>query len=195
MKTCPICSQEVTRRMIREGGAISRGGVLLHRDCRRPEHEAEFAAGPPEQPASSLLRATTGEYASFWRRLGAHFIDGMILTGISAAIGFVLGPTAARVGAGTGSVVMLAFQALLVLVPVVYFTFSWSRKGATPGKSALGIRVVGVGNTPVTGVQAVVRYFGYILSSFLCLGFLWMLWDAERRCWHDMLAGTRVIRV
>jgi uncharacterized RDD family membrane protein YckC len=195
MKTCPICSQEVTRRMIRDGTAISRGGVLLHRDCRRPGQGDDFGLHAAERPAAALLPRTVGEYASFWRRLGAHFIDGLILTGLSAAIGFVLGPAAARVGAGTGSVVMLAFQALLVLVPIVYFTLSWSRTGATPGKSALGIRVVGVGNTPVTRVQAVVRYFGYILSSFLFLGFLWMLWDAERRCWHDMLAGTRVIRV
>ncbi len=195
MKTCPICSQEVTRRMIREGAAISRGGVLIHRDCRRPGPGGDFGIPATERPTAAALPRIAGEYASFWRRLGAHFIDGLILGGLSAAIGFVLGPAAARVGAGTGSVVMLAFQALLVLVPIVYFTLSWSRSGATPGKAALGIRVVGVGNTPVTRVQAVVRYFGYILSGFLCLGFLWMLWDAERRCWHDMLAGTRVIRV
>ena len=37
---------------------------------------------------------------------------------------------------------------------------------------------------------------GKFLSGLvLCLGYLWMLWDAERQCWHDKLVGTRVVRV
>jgi uncharacterized RDD family membrane protein YckC len=91
--------------------------------------------------------------------------------------------------------VLLAFQALLLLVPISYFTVSWCRNGATPGKAAFGIRVVSARAVPLTRVQAVVRYFGYLLSGFLFLGYLWMLWDAEKRCWHDVLAGTRVVRV
>jgi uncharacterized RDD family membrane protein YckC len=27
------------------------------------------------------------------------------------------------------------------------------------------------------------------------LGFIWALFDGERRCWHDIAAGTRFVRM
>ena len=60
---------------------------------------------------------------------------------------------------------------------------------------ALGVRVVSAGGGPLTGGQSFVRYIGYLVSTLVfCLGFLAMLWDDENRCWHDRMAGTRVIR-
>ena len=44
--------------------------------------------------------------------------------------------------------------------------------------------------------QSVIRYLGYIPSGLLLgLGYVWMLWDDQNRCWHDKMAGTYVIRV
>ena len=81
------------------------------------------------------------------------------------------------------------------MLPVLYCVGYWSKKGATPGKAALGIRVVNAEDGSPSGAQSLVRYIGYILSSIpFCLGYLWMLWDRESRCWHDMMSGTRVIR-
>ncbi len=82
-----------------------------------------------------------------------------------------------------------------IVLPVAYFIWFWSRNGATPGKRMVGIRVVNSNDGPPSGVQSFVRYIGYQISALpLCLGFLWMLWDADKRCWHDMMSGTRVIR-
>ena len=60
----------------------------------------------------------------------------------------------------------------------------------------LGIRVAREDGSDLTGGQSILRYLGYIPSSlFFGLGYLWMLFDNEKRCWHDMMAGTRVYRV
>jgi uncharacterized RDD family membrane protein YckC len=35
----------------------------------------------------------------------------------------------------------------------------------------------------------------YVSGIALLLGYLWTLWDPEKRTWHDMVADTRVYRV
>jgi uncharacterized RDD family membrane protein YckC len=32
-----------------------------------------------------------------------------------------------------------------------------------------------------------------ISGVVLLLGYLWMLWDKEKQCWHDKIAGTVVV--
>jgi uncharacterized RDD family membrane protein YckC len=88
-----------------------------------------------------------------------------------------------------------ALEAALVLLPVVYWVAGWTLFGRTAGKAILGLRVVGKkgGARPGLG-RSLVRMAGYILSALpLYAGFLWVSVDADRRGWHDHLAGTRVI--
>jgi uncharacterized RDD family membrane protein YckC len=50
------------------------------------------------------------------------------------------------------------------------------------------------GEQPSTG-QCIGRYFAYFVSSIpLGLGIIWVAFDKRKRGWHDMLAGTVVIR-
>jgi uncharacterized RDD family membrane protein YckC len=35
-----------------------------------------------------------------------------------------------------------------------------------------------------------------LLSGYaLFVGYLWALWEPQRRTWHDLIAGTRVVPV
>lgn len=214
MKTCAVCHEEVTPRQMREGAALSRGPDVVHRHCgraARPEAVPAPLPGPATSPRpgrAPVPPAGAGgetslpeipevvEYAGFWRRVGAQIIDTFILNVVVFFGAFVMG-----IGAGvTGLVEPSALTVLGGLfggvVPVVYFVWFWARTGATPGKMALGLRVVAADDQPPTGMQSFIRFLGTIPSSLVFfLGYLWMLWDAERRCWHDILAGTRVIRV
>src|SRR5206468_2117574 len=85
-----------------------------------------------------------------------------------------------------------AYFAVFV-VSVAYVLGSWLVWGATLGKKALGLRIVNAAGTKPTVGQAIVRYLGYIPSSLCYLGFLWTL-KSEKRGWHDILAGTYVVR-
>lgn len=78
----------------------------------------------------------------------------------------------------------------------VYFTaFVTLWKGYTPGKRALGIRIVRTSGTPISWWVAFERFGGYGASVFTgMLGFFEMLWDANRQALHDKLARTVVIQ-
>jgi uncharacterized RDD family membrane protein YckC len=67
---------------------------------------------------------------------------------------------------------------------------------ATPGKLLMSCHVVDAktGNR-ISVLQAILRYFGYIISLLsLCLGFLWIIWDKRKQGFHDKIAGTVVIQ-
>jgi uncharacterized RDD family membrane protein YckC len=65
--------------------------------------------------------------------------------------------------------------------------------GYTIGKKIMGIRVVAVDGKPIGLVEAFVRSISKILSYFLFIGFLWMLWDEKSQTWHDKIAETFVV--
>jgi uncharacterized RDD family membrane protein YckC len=135
------------------------------------------------------------EPAGFWRRVGAHVIDGFILNVFVFLASFMTGLMAGVSGAEPSGAALLGGVIGLV-VPMLYCVSFWVKKGATPGKMMLGIRVTREDGSDLTGGQSILRYLGYIPSSlFFGLGYLWMLFDNDKRCWHDMMAGTRVYRV
>lgn len=68
-------------------------------------------------------------------------------------------------------------------------------KGQTPGKKALGIRVVRLDGQAVTWWHAFERAGGYAAGVATgLLGFLQIYWDPNRQAIHDKIAGTVVIR-
>jgi uncharacterized RDD family membrane protein YckC len=143
-------------------------------------------------PVSATIYPTS--YAGFWRRLLAVLVDYLLVVAIFGAVGGLLhltAPDAIKVFEGVvGFVLTQAGSAGFCL----YF---WVKYGATPGKMALGIRVVCLetGEAPPLGM-AVLRYLGYILSAIpLGLGFLWAAWDPRKQGWHDKIADTVVVRV
>lgn len=70
----------------------------------------------------------------------------------------------------------------------------WSFSGQTVGKWVMGLRVVGADGQPPPLGRAMIRFAGYLLSAApLYLGFVWVLFDDDRRAWHDRLARTWVI--
>ena len=66
--------------------------------------------------------------------------------------------------------------------------------GQTPGKRALGIRVVRLDGQPVTWWHAFERAGGYAAGLATgTLGFAQIYWDPNRQAIHDKVAGTVVI--
>ena len=43
-------------------------------------------------------------------------------------------------------------------------------------------------------MQFIIRYAGYYISSFLMIGFIWIIFDSKNQGLHDKLAGTVVVR-
>lgn len=79
----------------------------------------------------------------------------------------------------------------------VYFTLTlafWG--GYTPGKRAVGIRVVRLDGRPVSLWNAFERFGGYAAGIVTGLvGFAQVLWDPNRQGVEDKIAGTAVVRM
>ena len=142
-----------------------------------------------EQPTSTSAAGTvrtsgpSGPRAGFWRRFAAAFTDWIVLL-----IPIVILDIALK---GIG-------EALSLVVVFAYFTyFEGGPRGQTPGKQALGIRVVSFDTGgPIGYGRGFIRMIGRYLSALvLYLGYFWMLWDHEKQCWHDKLASDVVVPI
>lgn len=131
------------------------------------------------------------EPASIKRRLACLIYEAMILVSlwIIAGIPFValtqgLEPIIAR----------HLTQAYLVLVTGIYFVWFWLHGGQTLPMKTWRIRLEGEAGRPLTPRQAWLRY-ALSLFSLACLGlgFLWAVFDPQRRFLHDRLAHTRIV--
>ncbi|MDQ2077939.1 RDD family protein [Marinimicrobium sp. ABcell2] len=90
--------------------------------------------------------------AGFWRRIGALFIDTLILGLVGFLLGLALGSTFVQVG-GWGR--LIGF-----VIALVYFGAMNSKlfKGQTIGKRVLNLRVVDSDNQTISLVRSVIRY-------------------------------------
>jgi len=132
-------------------------------------------AAPTPAPAPATPVDSTAPRAGFWIRMGALFID-MILIGVIIAI--------LDAGGEFWLIVLAAYGALM-----------WKIKGTTIGGLVCGLKVVRRDGTDINWDTALVRALGCFLSMIVAgLGFLWIVFDEDRQAWHDKIAGTLVVR-
>lgn len=90
----------------------------------------------------------------------------------------------------------LLVQALVLVASAAYFIASWLRGGQTVGMKPWRLRVVRADGNAVDFKRASLRFAVALVSlAALGLGFLWCLIDRERRAWHDIAAGTLLVRL
>jgi len=134
------------------------------------------------------------EYVGFWPRVGAALIDTLLLMFITVPlVTLVYGRQYWSSSAWIQGPADFLINWFLPAVAVVLF---WTYRQATPGKIAVGARIVDArtGAKP-TSRQLVVRYLGYYVSIVpLMAGILWVAFDPRKQGWHDKLAGTVVVR-
>jgi len=97
-----------------------------------------------------------------------------------------------------GSLTVLAglLGALGVFLHATYWTVFLGGCGQTPGKMVVGLKVVSGNASPVGYWRSGWRWVAMGLAALpLGLGFVGLLVTRERRGLHDLLAGTRVVRV
>ena len=137
-----------------------------------------------------------GHYAGAVTRLCAFIIDQFVLTTILSITG---GASTYTIRLVTGRTVDPATHPILIACifgawSFIYYAYSWASSGHTLGMALVGLRVVRADGAPVTGRQAAARTILLPLGfATLGLGFIGILWRADRRALHDRLAGTAVV--
>ena len=142
--------------------------------------------------------ASAVEYAGFWIRVLAHLIDWTILIIPQLVLQYTLiNPMIKEAARGGGGILaMIGFFMLSSLISLgiacSYESLFVYRLAATPGKMALGLKVLRPDRSRLGLGRSVGRYFAKILN----VGILYIIiaFDAEKRGLHDMICDTRVIR-
>lgn len=140
------------------------------------------------------------EFAGFWIRGAAVFLDALIFFGGFLVL-YVL--VAAGLGASTTPPEdNLLFSVMLAVLFTGLEIFMLLRYGATPGKLLLGLQVVSEGGGRLSFWQACARsLWSTLLTSIPAVGTLLYvaecahaIRDPEKRAVHDIVCRTRVIR-
>jgi uncharacterized RDD family membrane protein YckC len=156
-------------------------------------------------------------FATFGQRLGAYFIDGLVMAligipfEIAGIVSFtkafkncdtVTGDNSASISC-TGSQLQAGWLLLgiaLMIAAVLFAAFFYCRKvaqGQSWGQKVMGTRIIDAdsGVNITTGRAFGRLLFRTFISPILCwLGFLWMLWDGRKQTWHDKAVNTIVIK-
>ena len=85
--------------------------------------------------------------------------------------------------------------AVVIIVPLAYFPWYWSRGGQTLGMKLMRIKVVrDARRRPRSVGQAILRLIGFWVSTLVFyIGFIWIFIDSRRRGWPDLFGGTIVV--
>ena len=148
------------------------------------------------------------DYGSVGRRFAALFLDNFLSTMAAYAVMIpmilVIGAASGVAGAGddsgasdaiAGFFVLLMYPILLG-IPFVYEGWMLQAKSQTVGKMALGVKVVTPSGGPISRGQAWGRAaLKIVLASCVGVTYIPALVTKERTTLHDMIAGTRVVRV
>lgn len=165
--------------------------------------DSPYAAPRAEVGARTYAAAVPGAhvvYAGFWKRVAASFIDAFA---IGLPVGIVAAIIAGLLGFGSSFSSGFASDAInvgetgisYVLTSMAYAWFhSAAGLMATPGKLAIGIKVVRTDGDKISFLRAFARYWASFLSFFILgIGFLMAAFTARKQGLHDFICDTLVV--
>jgi len=137
-------------------------------------------------PKINAINMINPQYQGFWKRFLAFFLDCLII-GIPSTllqIGLVW---------ATG---LASLSYVIALASILFIIYMEGIKGGTPGKLILDMRVVNEKGAYIGFVNALLRYFGKILSGLILgIGYFMIGWDAKKQGLHDKIAKTYVVKL
>mgnify|MGYP006168776787 FL=1 len=156
---------------------------------------------------SKHLLTPQGEFpvAGLGRRLAAMFYDFLLCTALMIVTGgiykmvqmAIIGEERMRAltdaGALDGDPLL---STVLLFVLFAFFAKFWTYSGQTLGMQVWCIRVQNADGSAIDLWQALLRFLIAIIS-WLCggLGFWWILWDKQKRSWHDRYSESLIVQL
>lgn len=144
-------------------------------------------------------------HAGLPRRLAAMFYDSLLALALMMVVTFAYLMTLmlihgqeqlkamSEAGALNGDPLL---STLLLFSVFAFFAKFWTHNGQTLGMQVWGIRVQNADGSAIDLWQALLRFLIAIIS-WLCfgLGFLWIIWDKQKRSWHDRYSESLVVQL
>ncbi len=157
---------------------------------------------PWAAPAETAGPAPGVEFAPHGTRFVAYLIDGLILLIADLVLMvpfflFLADSVRSDTTPSGGTIALLSVLLIvMLLINLAYFPYFWQRSGQTPGMRPFDLWVVRDQDGSGFGWgTALLRLVGlYVASAVFYLGFIWIFIDKRHRGWHDLIAGTVVVR-
>jgi uncharacterized RDD family membrane protein YckC len=128
--------------------------------------------------------------AGLLRRLAAMLYDGLMVVAIWMFTLILIVPLA------NGPVGGAPLQSLFFVELFAFQVYFWLTRGQTIGMLAWRLRIESVTGDAMRLPQLTIRFFTSLLAlACIGIGYLWMLFDRERRSWGDIASRTRIVRV
>jgi uncharacterized RDD family membrane protein YckC len=171
---------------------------MLSKRPQRASRKRHVLSEAQPQPAGGReapeIQRVAGVYAGFWKRFAALILDYLILLATSVFIGAVIG---LLFGSPEGSNELadnLGGLAGILVWWLYYGLMESSRRQATLGKMALGIKVVDLRGERVSFLRATARHFAKLLSGVLLLvGYMMAGFTSRKQALHDVVASCLVV--
>lgn len=166
---------------------------------------------PPRYPDPALglgMRGSTyANYSPSWKRFVASLIDGLVLAVVILPVYFLAVMPAMssltygsaadpRAAAAAVSAAVTKIQGFAAVLGILYYVGFNGSLGATPGKLALGMRIVKTDGSKMGFGTTLGRYFLQgIFAALTCggLSYIAILVNPQHRGWHDQLMDTMVV--
>lgn len=157
----------------------------------------------PQSQLVDQVAAVDAPLASRWARLGASLIDSIIMMIVLVPVMYLTGGfDGIMEGVKPGFVYSLGMG---LLGFVVFFAVNYKflvTSGQTVGKKVLEIKIVDLnGNVPLFQSQLLIRYAVYLLpgqipvvGQFISIINILFIFGKEKRCIHDLIAKTKVVK-
>ncbi|MBC9252063.1 hypothetical protein A9179_17465 [Pseudomonas alcaligenes] len=145
-------------------------------------------------PAAGLIRRLAAIFYDFLLSIALLMVVTLIYKGVQMAIiGEARLHQLSDAGALDGDPLL---SSLLLLSLFAFFAKFWTHNGQTLGMQVWGVRIQNADGSAVSLWQALLRFVVAIASWLACgLGFLWILWDKDKRSWHDIYSESRVVQL
>ncbi|GAB3317871.1 RDD family protein [Luteimonas notoginsengisoli] len=164
---------------------------------------------PYRGPDAAVAEFSSGdELAGRGARLGAAIIDGIIMLVVVLPVMYMGGyMQAATAAAQAGQQMPIGTTLMWAAIGFVIFAviqgFPLNATGQTWGKKALKIKIVDLaGDKPPLGRLLGLRYLPIqvvsnvpLIGPVLAIVDVLLIFRNDRRCGHDLIAGTRVVHV
>ena len=133
-------------------------------------------------------------YAGFWIRFAAYFIDYIVLSIFSWALMAMFGISAFLDPNNIDfSLLIGVYLVIFVIATLYYVLMESSATQGTLGKMAVGIKIGKENGERITPLNALGRLFSKIPSALiLYIGFIMAGFDSKKQALHDKIAGTYV---
>lgn len=136
---------------------------------------------PPKQNVSLL------------RRLAAMLYDFLLLITILFFISFIF---VAPFNINPEHPLYIIYQGCMFTIAFLFYAWFWTHGGQTLGMKTWKFKIIAVDGTNINWKTALVRFVVAIIAWLpFGLGYLWSLFDKQKRTWHDIASKTQLIRI